>query len=108
MEATLFHEEREDIKIDIVARFEGDVLVIDGFDIGKTVKDYWGSSDYEYNMRIHPTGVAILAGHLGVAPEEKERILSALASQYNTNSCFSELEKLVDRLKIPHESFKWR
>ena len=44
---TLYHLEREDIKINIVARFEKDKLIIDGYDIGKTVKEAWGDSDYE-------------------------------------------------------------
>lgn len=106
MEVTLFHEEREDIRIDVVAYFEQDVLVIDGYDIGKTVKDYWGDSDYEYVMRILPRGVEELYRHFSLPPD-KDRLLNALVERYHGNHCFSELESLVDQLNLPHESFKW-
>ena len=42
---TLYHLEREDIKIDIVARFDKGDLIIDGYDIGKTVEEAWGDRD---------------------------------------------------------------
>ncbi|MBL7850540.1 MAG: hypothetical protein JNN04_06530 [Cyclobacteriaceae bacterium] len=106
MEVTLFHEEREDIRIDIVAYFEQDTLVIDGYDIGKTVKDYWGDSDYEYGMRIYPEGVQKLYAHFSLAPDPSQ-LLALLADRFSGNRCFSQLESLVDQLKLPHESYKW-
>jgi hypothetical protein len=106
MEVTLFHEEREDIRIDIVAYFEQDTLVIDGYDIGKTVKDYWGDSDYEYSMRIYPEGVRKLYEHFSLAPDPSQ-LLTLLAARFSGNRCFSQLESLVDQLKLPHESYKW-
>jgi hypothetical protein len=106
VEITLYHEERDDIRIDIVAYFENDVLVIDGYDIGKTVEKYWGDSDYEYVMRISPAGVDQLYAHFSIPPD-KDQLLTILASRYSGNRCFSELESLVDKLKLPHESFKW-
>jgi hypothetical protein len=106
VEITLYHEEREDIRIDIVAYFENDVLVIDGYDIGKTVEKYWGDSDYEYVMRISPAGVDQLYAHFSIPPD-KDQLLTVLAARYSGNRCFSELESLVEELKLPHESFKW-
>ncbi len=102
----MYHEEREDIRIDIVAYFENDVLVIDGYDIGKRVKDYWGDSDYEYVMRINPDGVDKLYVHFSIPPD-KGQLLAFLAERYSGNRCFSELESLVEELKLPHETFKW-
>lgn len=106
MEVTLYHEEREDIRIDIVAYFEGDILVIDGYDIGKTVSDYWGDSDYEYILRIHASGVDQLYHHFGL-PSDKSRLLKHLADQFSGNRCFSELESLAGRLNLSHERFSW-
>lgn len=107
LEITLFHLEREDIKIDIVARFEGDVLVIDGYDIGKSVEKYWGDSDYEYGMRIPPPGVDKLCVNFGLPVGDKSALLDFLATQYNSNTCYSQLERLISALDIQHESFKW-
>ena len=42
---TLYHLKRKDIKINIVARFEEDKLIIDGYDIGKTEVEAGGDSD---------------------------------------------------------------
>jgi hypothetical protein len=107
MEVTLFHFESEDIKIDIIARFEGEALVIDGFDMGKRVAEYWGGSDYEYNMKIGAAGVEILCTNFGVPQGEKQQLLDFLAAQYNTNTCYSQLEDLFTALGIQRESLKW-
>jgi hypothetical protein len=107
LEVTLFHLDREDIRVDIVARFEGEALVIDGYDIGKKVEEYWGDSDYEYNMKIAGQGLHLLYAHFGVGFGKKEKLLQAIASQYNTNTCYSQLEDLLRRLNIQHESFRW-
>ena len=72
-EITLFHLVREDIKIDIVARFENEVLVIDGYDTGKTVEAYYGRSDYEYTTTIPENGVDILYTHFGILNKDKGR-----------------------------------
>jgi hypothetical protein len=41
---TLYHLQREDIKIHIVARSEKDNLIIDGHDIGNSVEEAWEDS----------------------------------------------------------------
>lgn len=107
LEVTLFHMEREDIKIDVVARFEGDILIIDGYDIGKTVKEYWGDSDYEYVLRILPPGVDGLSDHFKVPRGDHDQLLRAIQQNYNGNHCFSQLEDLVSELKLPHDGYKW-
>lgn len=107
LSVTLFHLEREDIKIDISAYFQGDALVIDGYDIGKSVEQYWGDSDYEYTTTIRPPGVVELYRHFGVIEGRQEELLKAIASQYNTNTCYSEFGNLLDKLKIKYEGFSW-
>ena len=45
----LFYLERPDIKISIRIYFnEKEQLYFDGYDIGKSVEEAWGDSDYEY------------------------------------------------------------
>ena len=106
-EITLFHLVREDIKIDIVARFENEVLVIDGYDTGKTVEAYYGRSDYEYTTTIPENGVDILYTHFGILNKDKEALLHALAAKYNSNTCYSEIQDLLGELNIHAEGFRW-
>ena len=104
---TLYHLEREDIKIDIVARFEKDKLVIDGYDIGKTVEEIWGDSDYEYIMTIPAKNLPPLYRLLGVEGDDRKTFLEALAKRFHGNKCFSALGGFLDQNGIEHETFTW-
>lgn len=104
---TLYHLEREDIKIDIVARFAEGKLIIDGYDIGKTVKEAWGDSDYEYIMTIPATSLPVLYRVLGVKVGDRKRLLKALAKRFNGNKCFSALGDFLDQNGIAHDTFTW-
>lgn len=104
---TLYHLEREDIKIDIVARFEGKKLIIDGYDIGKTVKEAWGDSDYEYTMTIPAKSLPSLYKLLGVSVGNGTALLKALARRFNGNECFSTLGDFLDQNSIENETFTW-
>lgn len=104
---TLFHLERPNIKIDIEARFEDKTLVIDGYDIGKTVEEYWHDSDYEYNTKVPAEGVKRLCQHFEIEGIDQEALLKVLAEKYNTNTCYSDILKLLDELGIKYESFSW-
>jgi len=103
----LYQYKDDDIKVTIEARFDGDKLIIDGYDIGKRVKEYWGDSDYEYSMTLPALSVDELMMLLSIAPGNKQELLQTLASRYNTNSCFSDIQKLLDQYSIPYESFRW-
>jgi hypothetical protein len=104
---TLFHFQNEDIKIDIVARFEGDKLVIDGYDIGKTVEEAWGDSDYEYVMTIPTTSVASLYGLLDVEAGNRKKLLKALAERFQGNKCFSAIGDFLEENNIEYDRFTW-
>ena len=104
---TLYHLEREDIKIDIVARFEKDKLIIDGYDIGKTVQEAWGDSDYEYVMTIPAKSLPQLYGLLGVEVGDRKTLLEALAKRFHGNKCFSAIGDFLDQNSIEHETFTW-
>jgi hypothetical protein len=104
---TLYHLEREDIKINIVARFEKDKLIIDGYDIGKTVKEAWGDSDYEYVMTIPAKSLPPLYGLLGVEVGDRRALLKALARRFHGNKCFSAIGDFLDQNSIEHKTFTW-
>ena len=43
----LFTIDRKDIKVTIDLGFDGENLKLDGYDIGKTVNEIFGDSDYD-------------------------------------------------------------
>jgi hypothetical protein len=104
---TLFHLEREDIKIHIQASFDGEKLTVDGYDIGKTVEEAWGDSDYEYDMVIPAEGVDALYGLLNVRAGDKKGLLKALAERFHGNRCFSEIGDFLDEHGIAHGTSRW-
>ena len=104
---TLYHLEREDITINIVARFEEDNLVIDGYDIGKTVEDAWGDSDYEYVMTIPAAGLPPLYRLLNVNVDDRKGLLMAIAKRFHGNRCWSILGAFLAENNIDHDSFTW-
>lgn len=107
MEAvTLYAYQDDEIKISIEAYFEGDALIIDGYDIGKKVKDYWGDSDYEYKLTIPPVTVDFLYKYFSILPSRIE-LLQTLAARFNTNTCFSDIRNLLDAHQQPCEGFSW-
>lgn len=104
---TLFDSRNENIHINIEAYFSEEKLVIDGYDIGKTVEEYWGDSDYEYMVTISEAGVEFLYHHFAIQTGDKEGLLKALAERYHSNYCYSEIRTLLDDHKIKYEGFTW-
>ena len=106
-EVMLYQFVSDDIKISIDARFDGESLIIDGYDIGKRVEEYWGDSDYEYTTTINESAVKLLCNLLNIKHADKAGLLHELAKRYNTNTCYSDIQKLLDDNKIPYEGFSW-
>jgi hypothetical protein len=106
-EVTLYHFVSGDIKVTIEARFEGESLIVEGYDIGKRVEEYWGDSDYEYSTTLQEKSVKLLSNLFNTRPGDKSDMLKEIARRYNTNSCYSEFQKLLDDNKIPYEGFSW-
>ncbi len=104
---TLHHVEREDITIDIVARFDDGDLIIDGYDIGKTVKECWGDSDYEYVMTIPAASLPGLYALLNVQVGNRRALLKALAKRFHGNKCYSAIGDFLDKNSIDYKSFSW-
>lgn len=104
---TLFNFQDENIKIDIVARFDEDKLVIDGYDIGKTVEEVWGDSDYEYVMTIPATSMNSLYEILKVEVGNRKKLLKAISERFHGNRCFSALGDFLEENNIEFDRFTW-
>lgn len=104
----LFSMKTEQIKVIIEAYFDNkENLVIEGYDIGKTVEEYWGDSDYEYSTTIEPEEVKKLSAALNLTPDSKDELLNYLQTHYNQNNCYSEIQKLLTHHQIKSEGFSW-
>lgn len=98
-----------EIKISIEACFkENGDLVIDGFDIGKTVENYFGDSDYEYILTVPAVEIEKLFPLLGSGLNDKTVLLSQMQTKFNTNTCFSDIQKFLTDHGVQHSTFTWR
>ncbi len=104
---TLYQLERDDIRVDIQAYFSGEDLIVEGYDIGKTVEKYWGDSDYEYSTTIGKEEVEKIFPLLDIAGGDREGLLKAIAGRFNTNSCYSEFRDFLEKNGVHCESFSW-
>ena len=102
---TLYEFKSEFVKVSIEAYFEGDFLIIDGYDIGKRVEEFWHREDYEYKLTIPIEAVQWMMTHFNTST--KSELLQALATQYNHNNCYSAIRELLDSNKQPCSSFSW-
>ena len=106
-EITLFQLENDSISITIKAYFEEENLVIDGYDIGKRVKEIFGDSDYEYSTTIPEKEVKKLYPLFNIDEADKEGLLKAIAEKFNTNSCYSQFRDFLENNGIKSEGFSW-
>ena len=103
----LFEFHSPELNVTIEAYFnDKDCLVIDGFDIGKTVTKLLGDSDYEYSMTIAVDEVNKLYGILNLNHEPGE-LLRWLQANFNSNKCFSEIKKFLTENQILFSYFSW-
>jgi len=103
----LYRHKSPDINIYIDAYFESGDLVIEGQDIGKSVENWWGDSDYEYGLKVLSSEVAKLYPLFGVEEGDEEGLLSEIAGKYNTNTCYSDFMDFLNRNDIEFEGFTW-
>ena len=103
----LFYNETPKIKITVEAFFNGESLTVEGYDIGDSVEEYWGDSDYEYSITIFQGEIPKLFAALDVVQNQKMQLLESIARNFNTNSCFSEFEDFLTRHQIAFQRFTW-
>ena len=103
----LYQYSDEGISIQIEAGFENGDLVVEGYDIGKTVKEYWGDSDYEYAVRVRKPDLEQLCKALKIADCVEENLLKEIARRFTGNKCFSEFREFLDSNHIECEGFSW-
>ena len=48
----LYHYQSPDLNVRIEAFFRNEKLIIEGYDVGKSVDEWFGDSDYEYSTTL--------------------------------------------------------
>lgn len=104
---TLYHYESPDIKVTIEAYFQGDMLMVEGYDIGKKVEEILGDSDYEYVTGVKPEELFKLYALLNVPEGDREKLLYAIAEKFNGNYCYSQFQAFLNENGIKAEAFSW-
>jgi len=103
----LYKFKNEDISIHITARFEKNDLIVEGYDIGKTVNDYWGDSDYEYMVTVRKKHVPAFCKAMGLDTTDHQEILEAIALRFKGNHCYSQFRDFLEVHDIECEGFSW-
>src|SRR3954471_21727778 len=99
----LYFFQSPEIKISIDAYFNNEGgLVIDGYDIGKTVEGYFGDSDYEYILTVPHAEANKLYDIFSLETGDRTSLLIKLQSQFNTNTCFSDIQAFLTDHKVQH------
>ena len=104
---TLFRLKGETISVTITAGFENGNLVVEGYDIGKTVEEAWGDSDYEYSITVEKEHVGLVTKALGINTQNEHEILQAVANRFHGNKCFSQFGDFLRKNNIDYKGWSW-
>lgn len=104
----LYKLDRTDIRISMEMYFnkEGQ-LIFDGCDIGKTVDDCWGDSDYEYTYTIEQEEVKKFYPIFNLEAGDKTGLLNSIQKKFSVNEAYSLFGEFMDKNNIVHNSFIW-
>jgi hypothetical protein len=106
---TIYEFESIDIKISMKVYFNDEnKLIFDGYDIGKTVSELMGDSDYEYQYSVEFKEVKKIAKIFDINFNEKMIFLKEIKNRFNNNDAYSKFGKFMKENNIVFESFTWR
>jgi hypothetical protein len=103
----LFTIDRADIRVTIDLGFDGEELKLDGYDIGKTVGEMWGDSDYEYSITVPEVELPKLYELNKVPFGEKKKLISTLAKAFSINEAYSKFHDYLQENNIKFSSFSY-
>ena len=97
----LFEFKNSTVSISMELFFNGrDQLVFEGYDIGPTVDNYRGDSDYEYGFTVEPQEVRKLYQLLAVHAEDKAALLQEIKNRFGGNHAYSKLTAFLGENNI--------
>ena len=106
-EVSLYKVDSPFLKIDISLRFEGETLVLEGYDRGVTTKQMAGADDYEYRITILGDAVAALCSWLNTAPAQKQMLLKAVAARISGEKAYTLFRDMLGEAAVAFEPRSW-
>ncbi|HTJ11547.1 MAG TPA: hypothetical protein VL547_05970 [Dinghuibacter sp.] len=103
----LFHSKTPAISVDIWLGFEGDDLVLDGYDLGQLVDELRGDSDYEYTITVSAADLEQLYALHRVAPGQRTDLVEAIAEKINGNKSFSLFREYLKENQVPFKTWTY-
>ena len=103
----LFSIDNENIRVMINLGFDGEDLKLDGYDIGKSVSDMWGDSDYEYSITVSEVELPRLYELNRVPFGNKKKLISVLAKFLTNNKAYSLFHDYLKENTIPFTCFSY-
>lgn len=103
----LFSIDNENIRVMINLGFDGEDLKLDGYDIGKSVSDMWGDSDYEYSITVSEVELPRLYELNQVPFGNKKKLISVLAKFLSDNKAYSLFHDYLKENTIPFTCFSY-
>lgn len=103
----LFKLDSKAIRVTIDLGFDGEDLKLDGYDIGKTVEEMWGDSDYEYTITVDSGNLDKLYDINKVEIGNKKKLISKLSKFLSVNEAYSKFHDYLMENKIEFTAFSY-
>ncbi len=103
----LYQYQSPDLSVRVEAYFKDEKLIVEGYDVGKSVDEWFGDSDYEYSTTIAAEELAKIFLLFHVETDDRNGLLEAIAVDYNDNTCYRRFRKLLDENDIKYDSFSF-
>jgi hypothetical protein len=104
---SLYYFKNSSITIYVDAYFKEGNLVVEGYDIGKSVEDAWGDSDYEYSITVKKENLDTLCNALKIEHGNEALILEMMEANFSGNEGFSSFGAFLSENKIDFDPFSW-
>jgi hypothetical protein len=105
---TLFSLVRSDINVRIELYFDdAGQLILEGYDMGKTVEEIWGDVDYEYSHIVPAEEVNKFYSLLDLPANDRITLLRTLKKIFGDNSAYTLFGEFMDAHGVKHSSYSW-
>jgi hypothetical protein len=104
---SLYYYKGASVTIYVDAYFKEGNLVVEGIDIGKSVEDAWGDSDYEYSITVKKDNLDALCNSLGIETDNQDVILKKMEEKFSGEKGFPAFSDFLRQNGIDFDPFSW-
>lgn len=107
-EVTLYKVETPKLFVEVKLYFNDEnQLVISGYEIGQTVDDILGDSDYEYSQTFNPEEVQKLYSIFGIRDSDKPNLLLEIQNRFGGKGAYRNFCSFLEENEIKSTPFYW-